>query len=228
MANLTELLNAFKNEKAGGAKATPIGNGGRTMPKASEPQYISEDIDNLDNMVFGKPSGEINTGVYSPEREMEMIKSGYNGRQMNKSMVPAEILNEFVNNPIDTSALAVDTEVDAFANRLGGVQRSADILTKLEENDKKKAAEKGISMQQTSSPAVASVDYGLIKTIIEKVIDEKLSNFSMLNESIGRGNTPSLMIIKQTSDGQTMFIDSDNNIFECKMIPKGKAKFTKK
>lgn len=222
--NLEEMLSAYKNERQAGAKAMPSVDNNRMASNPSMP-FISESVDNLDNLVFGKPDETVNTGVYSPERELELIKSGYKGVQINKGRIASEILNEVINNPIDPTPLAVDTAVDELAGRVAGIKKTNDILQKLEEVDKAKN-EKKIMEQRQAMPrsSAGGIDYSLIKSIVESAIDEKLSklNISSLNESFSRTSTPNLMMIRQTSDGKTLFIDSENNVYECKMVPTGK------
>lgn len=229
--NLDEYLQAYKNEHRSEAKAAPMRSDNTPVARPSN-MFISESVDNLDNLVFGKPDDTPMPGVYSPEREMELIKSGYKGVQVNKGRLASEILNEVINNPIDPTPLAVDTAVDELAGRVAGIKKTNDILQKLEEEDKAKAEKRIMEQRQAMPrPSAGSIDYSLIKSIVESAIDEKLSklNISSLNEGVSRQSSPDLMVIRQTSDGKTLFIDSENNVYECKMVPTGKkVNFRKK
>lgn len=229
MANeLEEILKTYKQEKASGVR--PATNS--SLSQKPKPSYIAETVDKLDNMVYGKPS-PVSNDVYSPERELELIKSGYKDAKVNATSMPSEILNEIMNNPIDTSLLAVNSEVDQVVEQLEGVRKSNDIWKKLEAEEKRKSNEaKKVSMvNESTGTQNTGIDYSMIKSIVETAIDERLSkiNFRSLNEGLSRQSTPDLMVIRQTSDGKTMFIDSDNNVYECKMIPTGKkVNFRKK
>ena len=71
----------------------------------------------------------------------------------------------------------------------------------------------------------ASIDYELIKTIVESAIDKRLSEIkTTLNESSVRQQTyvPSMKMMNFKD--KFYFVDNDDNVFECEMKYKGKRK----
>ena len=112
-----------------------------------------------------------------------------------------------------------------FAWPLLGIIANAqrDIIKRVEENDRKK---RGITENaKPTGENVASIDYGLIKSIIESVVDEKLSQMkgSMLNES-RTASLPNIKGIQMINENTFWMLDTSDNIYECSMKYKGKNK----
>ena len=75
-----------------------------------------------------------------------------------------------------------------------------------------------------ATSASVNVDYELIKTIVESVVDKKINELKkgMVNENLSYGSNSSLKAMKLGE--KFLFLDSDNNIFECQMKYIGKNK----
>ena len=99
-----------------------------------------------------------------------------------------------------------------------------DLPKHLDEKQKEKINENTI---QRAPKAASSVDYDLIRQIVESVVDEKLNGItSALNESVSHGS-PSLSVMS-IKNSKFLFLDDNNNIFECQMVYKGKNKAKRK
>ena len=112
-----------------------------------------------------------------------------------------------------------------FTEQLGqklGLQKSVNILQQLEEIDEQKSQKASLNEITNNG----GVDYGMIKMIVEKVIDEKFGDLSsVLNESLRRVSPGlSVMSIKD----KFLYLDDQDNIYECQMVYKGKNKKRKK
>ena len=110
-----------------------------------------------------------------------------------------------------------------------------DIIAKLDSRDKSKSINNSNteSQAQTVNPInenvnnTQSIDLNQLGSLIENIIDNKLNSFlpKLLNESKNHPNNK--MSIMKLGENFT-FIDDDNNVYECKMIYKGKVKSKKK
>lgn len=227
--DLSELLSAYKQEKSGSKIAQPAPmRESYSMPSSNT---ISGSVDMLNNMVYGELTEADQPGGYDPKREMELIKSGYSGKKVNKSTVPNPIFEEMMQNPIDTSVFAVDEEVDKMAEKIAGIQKANKISQKLDEYDKSKMAQKQTLNENVAPRQTAGIiDYSLIKAIVSQAIDEKIEllRSSMVNEDLNHSSFPGLMMIRQTDDGKTLFMDSNNEVYEMRLVHKGKAKVNRK
>ena len=141
------------------------------------------------------------------------------------SKLPDFIKESIVSNPLNVDPALVDSKMTQFTEQLGqklGLQKSVNILQQLEEIDEQKS-------QKTSLNEVTNnggVDYGMIKMIVEKVIDEKFGDLSsVLNESL-RHVSPGLSVM--SIKDKFLYLDDQDNIYECQMVYKGKNKKRKK
>lgn len=180
------------------------------------------------------PQEAYNPEDYNPNAEMERIKESYSHGgpkplDIDKKKIPKYIVEEMLRNPIDMSAMAEkvtdDDKWKDLENKLkkSGLKASADIINKMETNEKKAVNESVRQPIQNNS----TFDYGTLKAIIEQVIDEKFDKMrTSLNESIAlQNNIPSMKLLNFKDN--FYFVDQDNNVFECVMKYKGKRK-TKK
>lgn len=111
---------------------------------------------------------------------------------------------------------------EQLSQKLPGIQKSMGILEHLNNLDEQKKKEQ---INETIS-ASGQIDYGMIKMIIENVIDEKLGNLTnVLNESVQR-NSPGLKVM--SIKDKFLYLDDQDNVYECQMVYKGKNKRRKK
>jgi hypothetical protein len=198
-------------------------------------QDLDRLIENYDQQVYGpvqKPILKENEQQkYDATREMEHLKEieAHGGRSavnLEGRNIPQGIVESILNNPLDLKP--IDPRMDALEEKLKdnmpGIKAAANILERVEKQDKEtraKITEKLIQPQQRTS----SVDYELIKTIIESTIDKKLSEMkNSLNESVGKQQmyVPTMKMLNFSDN--FYFVDNDDNVFECVMKYKGKRK----
>lgn len=217
--NLKRILELSKKMDNGSYTESP--NSRRFTGTSMTPE---QQIQQFDNMVYG-PSVAESTNEYSAEKELERIKARENQPiDVSHSKMPQAILESFAQNPnvIDPSIIE-DPRMANLQERLktkygsSGVSAAKQIQDKLEEADNNKRL-KEASIKSGSNNVV--VDYSLIKSIVESVIDDRLNK--RLDESVSHSNQSGLrsLIIK---DG-FYFLDDNDNVYECKMVYKGKRK----
>lgn len=210
--------------------------GNRQMASSAPRMNLEEQLQALDNQVYGKyvPTKE-EQEAYSAEAEMERIKnrmneSGKAAVSVN-SRVPKKILESFLENPcnLDTE-LYQDANMTALTKRLSGkmpgVKNVNEIQKKLDEADREKQkVSESLRPKQVDTNSNVSIDYSLIKNIIESVIEEKLLTVKQsLTETINRNadDSGSLKVMKMGS--KFLFLDDEDNVYECKMQYVGKNK----
>lgn len=184
------------------------------------------DFDRLGDSAFLSTVNEGSTGVYNAQDDLERMKSmKIDKTKLANSKLPDFIKESIVSNPLNVDPALVDSKMTQFTEQLGqklGLQKSVNILQQLEEIDEQKS-------QKTSLNEVTNnggVDYGMIKMIVEKVIDEKFSDLtSVLNESL-RHVSPGLSVM--SIKDKFLYLDDQDNIYECQMVYKGKNKKRKK
>lgn len=198
---------------------------------------LEEQINSYDNQVFGKyvPSEE-EQKEYSAEAEMKLIKerssNPNNGGYNHNTKVPNSILESILSNPCDLDAnLYEDSNMTEFTKRLSqripGIKNVQDIQKKLDESDKQKQETNTVGAKSTISNVNTSstIDYSLIKTIIESVINDKLNDIkkTLLNENASHSNGTGNLRAMKMSD-KFLFLDDANNVYECQMKYIGKNK----
>ena len=222
-----------------GKRADSMASSGNRQSVAPK-MNLEDQLKSLDEQVYGKyvPT-EADNKVYSAEAEMERIKKRMNeGDKASVSVnsrVPKKILESFLENPcnLDTE-LYEDANMAALTKRLSGkmpgIKNVNEIQKKLDEADKEKQkVNESLRPKINEATNGASIDYSLIKSIIESAIDEKLSTMKQsINEAISHNadNSGSLKVMKMGS--KFLFLDDEDNVYECKMQYVGKNKKKKK
>lgn len=223
--DLKSKLNTAKNI----AYETPVAE--RVVQRQSVSSFVGNSdalINNLTEQVFGSKlidDGSGNT-PYDAKAEMKMIQAGIPQDKLQSSKLPSAIKEAIASNPLIVTT--TDPKMDAFTAKLAavqGVQKAANIMNQLDEEDKEKENARKAALNESLQRTSVSVDYNLIKSIVEnavKSLKDELS--SELNESINhnRQNNTSLKAIKMGD--KFLFLDSEDNIYECQMVYKGKNK----
>lgn len=180
----------------------------------------------LDRAVFGATDPSIKSNRYDAKEEMKRIeerrKEGVK-IDYSKSGIPKSILESIIKEPLDMPT--TDSKMDALTERLSkkfpnGIGRSYEIQNKLEDTLPKAS---NINETKAKSPnSNSGIDYELIKMIVENVIDKKINNIqsALLTESKNDGT--SLKAMKMGN--KFLFLDNDNNVYECQMKFIGKNK----
>ena len=165
---------------------------------------------------------------YHAEDEMERIKGHMKPVDLEKKKIPSYIVEEILKNPIDVSSMANELEKgdsrwaqleEKIKGKKGGINASAELLKKIETQESKQKIIEN-KKQNINEIKSSNIDYSIIKSIVESVLDEKLKS---LNESINiRENAPSAKIL--SFKDKFYFVDNKDNVFECVMEYKGKRK----
>ena len=197
---------------------------------------LEEQLKNYDEQVYGQyvPSKE-EQKQYSAEAEMKLIKervNNTNGGYNHNTRVPNKIVESILSNPCDLDAnMYEDNNMTEFTKRLSkritGIKNVQDIQKRLEESDRQSQANRTVEQRQQNGGNGNStvVDYSLIKTIVESVINEKMDSLKkeLLDEGISHnGNTGNLKAMKMGD--KFLFLDDNNNVYECQMKYVGKNK----
>lgn len=167
------------------------------------------------------------TRPYNAKEEMQRIKKGL-PKDLSNCKLPTAILESIVKNPINTD-VGYESEMDTFTQNLGeslGLKKSAALMEQLD-NVQVNPQTNSVVVNENKQPTQNSgIDYEMIKLLIENAIDKKLESFTQtlntLNESkqMSKGNN-----VKTMSFGDKfLFLDSDDNVYECEMKYKGKRK----
>ena len=196
----------------------------------------TEDLSAMDEAVFGAyDASEDNKseGLQTLRQRMEEVRTGNMSEETiqvikenaQHSQLPKEILKSLIENPLIMDEKVVrDEKIVALGEKVAQkANAQRDIIKRVEENDRKK---RGITENaKPTGENVASIDYGLIKSIIESVVDEKLSQMkgSMLNES-RTASLPNIKGIQMINENTFWMLDTSDNIYECSMKYKGKNK----
>lgn len=208
----SSLISAYKNS----SKETK-----NPVQKKKQNYFSAKDLDRLDEFMMTNPNETPQS--YDAYDEMEKIKNGTAMKEIKNSKLPKAILHEMTTNPIDTSVFDVNNDFDEKLNSMFGLEKSKNILNKLEENIKKKPEPVVLEEKITPPTIDDSVgDFEVLREMISDILDEKLNS---LNESIqNRGGGVQLSMLQQKGDNGFMFIDTDNNIYECVLKKVGRVK----
>lgn len=185
------------------------------------------DFDRLGDNAFIGNMNETQSKIYNAQDDLERMKNfKVDESKLAQSKIPDFIKSSIISNPLNVDPALVDSKMNAFTEQLSqklpGIQKSMGILEQLSNLDEQKKKEQ---INETIS-ASGQIDYGMIKMIIENVIDEKLGNLTnALNESVQR-NSPGLKVM--SIKDKFLYLDDQDNVYECQMVYKGKNKRRKK
>ena len=210
------------------------GNDSVKVRQSQAPQHHDLDmlIENLDQQVYGPPSEapvfmEDGRKKYDPTEEMKRLKEieesgGHREINLEGKNIPKNILESIINNPLDLPV--IDPQMDELERKLTenmtGIKKAANIVSKI---DKQEQEARQKLNEQLTPKYNSSFDYETLKTLIESTIDKKIGELKQsLNESISRPNAPTAKLM--SFKDKFLFVDSDDNVFECVMQYKGKKK----
>ena len=163
---------------------------------------------------FQNPNVE--TIPYSAKADMERLKKGI-PNDLSHCKLPTAIIESIKQNPL--TDISEDPQMDNFTRTLGesmGIKQSANIIEKLEKTNNNPI----IETKTTNN----TIDYSMIKMIVENVIDEKLQKIQENKMLIENKNSQSNIKTVQFGTDKFLFLDSDDNVYECVMKYKGKRK----
>lgn len=236
MGNYDETLNLYKKLQTEGVT--------HVETAQAAPSYggvnVGYDIDALDEAVFGKYEADEGVGSNNGNelllKTMKEIENGSLSEDNRKrieeniqnSKIPKAILQDMLSNPCIMTSVDGD-DVDEFIQKNirggSGVQASMKINEKLEKSDEKRREEasKRIPVQQQTVIGEA-IDYDRIAAIVEQIVDKKLKQVSMLTENASRQPMGQLKAMQMKDNSSFLMVDTDDNVYECKLSYKGKNK----
>ena len=229
MANVQNILKAAKNQKKSSGN---VSNGPRQQ--RSEERVVSNNATELDEM-FMRPSNQKIQGldytlypngeerkVYDASEEMREIKEGIRYDRI-ESKMPNAILQSVLANPLD---IPIPSDVEEKLMNEELQNRTVDIIGKLESRDRNEKTQFNPKQSLTEVFEHQDENSELLTETISRMIDEK---FARLEKRLAaNGNSaPGLKMIKLNENSTMMFMDEDNNVYECKLVYKGKGKVKK-
>lgn len=236
MSNKLDILSVAKKQK---------NNSNNKVQTNSQPQstiLTSNSINAIDEAFFYGNSDNSNpyysepSRLYDPQEELRSLQEKSYLKNVNNSKLPKAILESIINNPIEISYDGLLGSTNIVTEDIQA--RSLDIIAKLDSRDKSKSINNNNNNNTESQPQTVNpinenvnniqpIDLNQLGSLIENIIDNKLNNFlpKLLNES--KNNSNNKMSIMKLGENFT-FIDDSNNVYECKMIYKGKVKSKKK
>ena len=159
---------------------------------------------------------------------MDIMTKPLTMENISGSKLPDAIKRSIISNPLieqPTEDPRMNELTEKLAKGMPGIQASMKILNDLDKID---AEKKELNEERIARPKPqATIDYDVIRSIIEEVVDEKLNKFApMLTES--RGSNCSALSVMNIKNNKFLFLDDNDNIFECQMVFKGKNKVKRK
>jgi hypothetical protein len=233
MADYNDTLNLYKQLQKNGAEhvdatfSTPtVGMSVEALDEAVYGAYDNSEDEqkNAGNKLLIDTMKEIESGNVS-EATRERIEEN-----IRNSKMPAAILQSMLDNPLINTKVGKD-DVDEFVEKTlkssAGLQKASKIVERVEREEKKKAEEKR-AQQPLFNPGVgAQVDYEKMSEIVESIVSNKMTEFSRrLNLNERKENTPfnGIKVLQLKENGTFLMLDTDDNIYECKLTYKGKNK----
>jgi hypothetical protein len=140
----------------------------------------------------------------------------------NASNMPKAILEEFMSNPIDDSALYAALGEQGDGRSLSFLTEGMDAVqptqTVVPPQNVRQIVNEGMGQQYVQQPQVMqSIDYPMIRTIVEEIVRKYAVslNKKIMNES-KQTATPSQ--VNTIALGETFkFLDNNGNVYECTM-----------
>lgn len=222
LKNLLEISKRSSNIVKEGATSNNTVDRSNIITRSNYDTKIAE----FDEAIFGKYNPQEVKG-YSADAEADRIRNNeYKPRKDITNPILLEVMNNPHNLDIDFATGAANPKMKQLTEKLqaknfGGIEKAAQITKVLEDSDKQNVVKEN---KQVSS----TIDYSIIKTIVESVIDEKLKEYShqIINENKMVANNKTSMIML----GENFtFVDGDGNMYKCgDMKYVGKARINKK
>lgn len=167
------------------------------------------------------------TRPYNAKEEMQRLKKGL-PKDLSNCKLPTAILESIVKNPINTD-VGYESEMDTFTQTLGeslGLKKSAALMEQLDNVQVNPQTNSVVMKENKEMTNNGGIDYEMIKLLIENAIDKKLESFvQTLNTLNENKQMKTANNVKTMSFGDKfLFLDSDDNVYECEMKYKGKRK----
>lgn len=213
-----------------GKKAAMDETVGKRVRKPAEVPSYTGSMEQIDAM-FSSPSQlSERHEAFNAQQSLKNMRKNMETGNIGGGKMPSAIRESVINNPLMMTEGGED-DMQRFTGMLekslGGLHKSMGITEQLEQSDKAKNVERIIEdKQRTQTTQAGGVDYELIKMIVEAAVEKKIAEMKpMLTESTQR-QQPGLSVMK-ISD-KFLFLDNEDNVYECQMTYKGKNKKRKK
>lgn len=191
-------------------------------------------IENYDQQVYGPITETKQEEKYSATAEMERLKEieangGRAAVNLEGRNIPRNIVESIINNPLDMPPV-VDSRMTALEEKLaeknGGIQKAVEVMKRVDKQEAEAKAKLTEQINPRTNVISAAIDYELVKTIVESVLDKRLGELKQtINESYTSNTNSYVPSMKMLSfKDNFFFVDNDDNVFECVMKYKGKRK----
>lgn len=207
-----------------------------TPNRAATQADLDRIIESYDNAVYGPTAEPVlmeeERKQYSAEEEWQRLREiesngGRPAVNLEGRNIPAEIIESILNNPLDMKPIE-DTRMTALQEKImggKGIKAAVDVMRKVDKQEAENRAKLNEQITPRQTTTSATVDYSLIKMMIESALDEKLGEIkNALNEGVSRGQAYAPSMKYLSFKDNFYFVDNDDNVFECVMTYKGKNK----
>ena len=160
-------------------------------------KYVNENRDNLGNTSFHSYSKSISSAPLSVHKGMKN-----NG-------LPQQIYESFMENPLN-----YEEETNASLNALFSQGKFKNLMTKKNDAERSNLNEE-VNVEKTpyQNENKASIDYSLIKMIVESVFNEKMSEISSKLLTEGKNNTQTLSTV-QIRNNKLNVLTANGDLYE--------------
>lgn len=219
----------------------------RKVLQPSGPSFIQEGNTTPDGYIYGVPNAQPKK-KWDPNEELSEMKDGrfYKDIANANRKGFSSVLQEVSAHPIEVPVIE-DTQVkritENYANNPDAIRRAKQLMGQLDSMDSEQPkaeyapdengvmVKKRVDEKKAREMSGSGVDYEMIKMIVENAVSKMMPQVvkKVISESKdGSGNTPSIKAMKMKDDGTFLFLDSEENVYECVMRYKGKNKKRRK
>lgn len=226
MANVQNILSAAKKQKASGGpkKAAPEQTQLAERLVAANASELNEiyskpsdgRVEGLDYIMY--PNGE-ERKPYDASEELKEIQEGISYDAAAASKMPKAILQSVLSNPLD---MPIPSDIDTKLMNEELQNRTVDIIGKLESRDGKKNP---VTVTQTIYESAETGGYSETGSDSMAEISDRLARIEKLLAA--QAKTPSMKMMRLGENSTIMFMDEDNNVYECRLVYKGKGRVRK-
>lgn len=215
------VLDTYIKMKSGGAAPRRQQN---DVPQGEQP--LTGSLEYLNEAAFGKydPSMDTSESGWSAQGELERLKQGITDEQLERSGLPEYLKESFRRNPANDTKYA-DAVMNELTNKIsernGGFNAAKRIMEKVESTPKRKPIDVKETPQRVSNGG-GGIDYSLIRDIVEEAVRRNISEMVLNNG--GADNKQAVRQLVMKPGEKFIFLDHDDNIYECEFKYRGKNK----
>jgi hypothetical protein len=235
MPDYSKTLELYEQLQKNGAVDAAVSP--QSFSKPRQPEFVSGNIDQLNEAVFGKLKDNDSPKDVSQSVLIETMREVKNGTMTDETReriannvrnlkIPAAIIESVISNPLVETKVGND-EIDDFAQKLLKKNKNIEASTKIIEELNKRDNKNTNQINEVNTPRVTSeIDYDRIASLVESAVEKKFNEMAgrlFLNES-RNGNTtsPNMKCVQMKENSRILFVDTDDNVYEMTMVYKGK------